>query len=95
MLLSFAARWRSRRLVLKSRRERRSFDASASRSEACARVQGNQNIGASCAAVLRDLNDLKLLTECAGDIPNSFVHQEPCHWRYEGNRTGLRVCFVP
>src|SRR5258708_5812636 len=44
--------------------------------------------------VLRDRNDLKVLTGCADFIPNSFAHQKPCHWGYEGNRTGLRVRFV-
>ena len=46
------------------------------------------------AGVLRDRNDLKLLTGCADDIPNSFAHQKPCYWGYEGNRTGLWVRFV-
>jgi len=49
---------------------------------------------AAGAGVLRDRNDLKLLTGCTDDIPNSFAHQEPCYWGYEGNRTGLRVRFV-
>ena len=44
--------------------------------------------------VLRDRNDLKVLTGCADFIPNSLAHQKPCHWGYEGNRTGLRVRFV-
>ena len=44
--------------------------------------------------VLRDRNYLKLLTRCVDFIPNSFAHQKPCHWGYEGNRTGLRVRFV-
>src|ERR1700737_1203980 len=44
--------------------------------------------------VLRDRNDLKLLTGCADFIPKSFTHQEPCHWGYKGNRTGLGVRFV-
>jgi hypothetical protein len=35
--------------------------------------------------VLRDRNDLKLLTGCTCYIPNSFAHQQPCHWGYEGN----------
>lgn len=35
---------------------------------------------AAGAGVLRDRNDLKLLTGCTDDIPNSFAHQEPCHW---------------
>jgi hypothetical protein len=43
---------------------------------------------------LRDRNDLKLLTGCANFIPNSSAHQKPCHWGYEGNRTGLRVRFL-
>src|SRR3981081_2134302 len=38
--------------------------------------------------------DLKLLTGCADDIPNSFAHQKPFYWGYEGNRTGLWVRFV-
>src|SRR5580704_256433 len=37
---------------------------------------------------LRDRNDLKLLTGCTYYIPNSFAHQKPCNWGYEGNRTG-------
>src|ERR1700687_2601327 len=53
-----------------------------------------QTSAASDAGVLRDRNDLKLLTGCADFIPNSFAHQKPCHWGYEGNRTGLRVRFV-
>jgi hypothetical protein len=44
--------------------------------------------------VLRDRNDLKLLTGCTDYIPNSFAHQRPCHWGHEGNGTGLRVRFV-
>src|ERR1700736_3975853 len=44
--------------------------------------------------VLRDRNDLKVLTGCADFIPNSLAHQKPCHWGYEGNGTGLRVRFV-
>ena len=43
---------------------------------------------------LRDRNDLKLLTGCTDYIPNSFTHQRPCHWGYEGNGTGLWVRFV-
>src|SRR5205085_11621900 len=27
-------------------------------------------------------------------IANSFAHQKPCYWWYEGNRTGLGVRFV-
>ena len=46
------------------------------------------------SGVLRDCNDLKPLTGCADYIPNSFAHQRPCHWGYEGNRTALRVRFV-
>jgi DNA invertase Pin-like site-specific DNA recombinase len=30
--------------------------------------------------VLRDRNDLKLLTGCADFIPNRFAHQKLCHW---------------
>ena len=37
------------------------------------------------SGVLRDRNDLKLLTGCTYYIPNSFAHQKPCHWGYEGN----------
>jgi hypothetical protein len=44
--------------------------------------------------VLRDRNDLKLLTGWADFIPNSFAHQIPCHRGHERNRTGLRVRFV-
>src|SRR6202142_4628340 len=44
--------------------------------------------------VLRDRNDLKVLTGCADFIPNSLAHQKPCHWGYEGNGTGLGVRFV-
>jgi hypothetical protein len=44
--------------------------------------------------VLRDRNDLKLLTGCTDYIPNSFTHQKPRHRRYEGNRTGPGVRFV-
>ena len=44
--------------------------------------------------VLRDQNDLKLLTGCADFIPNSLAHQKPRHWGYEGNRASLRVRFV-
>jgi len=44
--------------------------------------------------VLRDRNDLELLTGCTCYIPNSFAHQKPCHWGCEGKRTGLGVCFV-
>jgi|ERR1700682_984293 len=46
------------------------------------------------AGVLRDCNDLKLLTGRADYIPNSFAHQKPCHWGYERNRTGFRVRVV-
>jgi hypothetical protein len=46
------------------------------------------------ASVLRDRNDLKLLTGCTDYIPNSFAHQKPRHRRYEGNRTGPGVRFV-
>src|SRR6266849_5667821 len=53
-----------------------------------------QTSAASSAGVLRDRNDLKLLTGCTDYIPNSFAHQKLCHWGYEGNRTGLRVRFV-
>ena len=53
-----------------------------------------QTSAASDAGVLRDRNDLKVLTGCADFIPNSLAHQKPCHWGYEGNRTGLRVRFV-
>ena len=53
-----------------------------------------QTSAASGAGVLRDRNDLKLLTGCTDYIPNSFAHQKPCHWGYEGNRTGLGVRFV-
>ena len=35
--------------------------------------------------VLRDRDDLKLLTGCADDIPNSFAHQKLCHRGYERN----------
>ena len=52
------------------------------------------NIGCVLCGVLRDRNDLKLLTGCADDIPNSFAQQKPCYWGYEGNRTGLWVRFV-
>ena len=48
----------------------------------------------SGAGVLRDRNDLKFLTGCADDIPNSFAEQRPRHGRYKGNRTGLGVRFV-
>jgi hypothetical protein len=34
--------------------------------------------------VRRDRNDLKLLTGCTY-FPNSFAHQKPCNWGYEGN----------
>ena len=44
--------------------------------------------------VLRDRNDLKVLTGCAYFIPNSVAHQKPCHRGYERNRAGLRVRFV-
>jgi len=44
--------------------------------------------------VLRDRNDLKLLTGCTDYISNSFAHQKPRYRRYEGNRTGLGVRFV-
>jgi hypothetical protein len=47
-----------------------------------------------CAGVLGDRNDLEFLTGCTDYIPNSFAYQQPCHWGYEGNRTGLRVRFV-
>ena len=53
-----------------------------------------QTSPASGASVLRDRNDLKLLTGCTDYIPNSFAHQKPRHRRYEGNRTGLGVRFV-
>src|ERR1700738_4655330 len=46
------------------------------------------------ARVLRDRNDIKLLTGCTCYIPTSFAHQKRCHWGYEGNRTGLGVRFV-
>src|SRR5713226_8986219 len=35
---------------------------------------------ASGAGVLRDRNNLKLLTGCTDYIPNSFAHQQPGHW---------------
>jgi hypothetical protein len=44
--------------------------------------------------MLRDRNDLKLLTGCTDYIPNSYAHQRPCHWGHEGNGTSLRVRFV-
>ena len=44
-----------------------------------------QTSAASGAGVLRDRNDLKLLTGCTYYIPNSFAHQKPCNWGYEGN----------
>ena len=44
--------------------------------------------------VLRDRNDLELLTGCSDYIPNGFAHQRPCHWGYKGNGAGLRVSFV-
>ena len=49
---------------------------------------------AAGAGVLRDRNDLKLLTGCTDYISNSFAHQKPRYRRYEGNRTGLGVRFV-
>ena len=42
-----------------------------------------QTSAASYPGVLRDRNDLKLLTGCTDYIPNSFAHQGPCHWGYE------------
>src|SRR5258707_10735052 len=44
-----------------------------------------QTSAASDAGVLRDRNDLELLTGCTCYIPNIFAHQKPCHWGYEGN----------
>jgi hypothetical protein len=44
--------------------------------------------------MLQDRNDLKVLTGCADFIPNSLSYQKPCHWGYEGNRTGLGVRFI-
>ncbi len=44
-----------------------------------------QTSAASDACVLRDCNNLKLLTGCTCYIPNSFAHQKPCHWGCEGN----------
>ena len=58
MLFRFAARWRSCRLVLKSRCE--ALDTSASRSAACACVQGNQDI--------RDCSDRQNSVVVAGSI---------------------------
>src|ERR1700676_4698127 len=53
-----------------------------------------QTSAASGVGVLGERNDLKLLTGCTYYIPNSFAHQKPCNWAYEGNRTGLRVRFI-
>jgi hypothetical protein len=44
-----------------------------------------QTSAASGVGVLRDRNDLKLLTGCTYYIPNSFAYQKPCNWGYEGN----------
>ena len=50
--------------------------------------------GSGSSGVLRDCNDLELLTGRADYISNSFAHQKPCHRGYERNGTGLRVGFV-
>jgi hypothetical protein len=36
--------------------------------------------------MLRDRNDLKVLTGCADFIPNSLADQKACHWGYEGRK---------
>jgi len=59
-----------------------------------ATLEQNWTGGLGSSGVLRDCNNLKLLTGCTDYIPNSFAHQRPCHWGYEGNRTALRVRFV-
>src|SRR4029077_16213290 len=61
---------------------------------ACGAKRPFQTLAAPVQDVLRDRNDLKVLTGCADFIPNSVAYQKPCHWGYEGNRTGLRVSFV-
>src|SRR5712672_4818289 len=59
-------------------------------------LKTNQILGAIWPrrVVLRDRNDLKFLTGCAGFIPDRFADQKPCDRGYEGNRTGLGVGFV-
>ena len=52
------------------------------------------NIGCVWCGVLRDRNDLELLTGCSDYIPNSFAHQRPCHRGHKGNGAGLGVRFV-
>jgi hypothetical protein len=43
--------------------------------------------------VLRDRNDLKLLTRCADFLPTALPIRS-FELGYEGNRTGIRICFV-
>jgi len=47
---------------------------------ACGAKRPFQTSAASDAGVLRDRNDLELLTGCTCYIHNSFAHQKPCHW---------------
>ena len=62
--------------------------------DARAALEQNWTGNPGSSGVLRDCNNLKLLSGCTDYIPNSFAHQNPCHWGYEGNRTDLRVRFV-
>ena len=45
-------------------------------------------------ALLRDRDDLKLLTGGVDNIANGFAHQRSCHWGYKGNGAGLGVRFI-
>jgi hypothetical protein len=49
------------------------------------RAKSNWRSSDKGAGVLRDRNDLELLTGCTCYIPNSLADQKPCHGGYEGN----------
>jgi hypothetical protein len=54
-------------------------------------TQGGHSKRRPCSVrdVLRDRNDLKLLTRRTYYISNGFAHQQPCHWGYVGIEPAL------